>query len=96
MDARDLHGGPGGRGRRRRQRPGRCADDGARRAGSRGTVELALGFAEAFGPAGQLTQAAALEVAVGDGPPTQLPIPFAAPRALQAGATRLVAFAGIA
>ncbi len=61
-----------------------------------GTVELALGFADAFGPAGQLTQAAALEVAVDDGPPTQLPIPFAAPRALQAGATRLVAFAGIA
>jgi hypothetical protein len=58
-----------------------------------GTIELALGFADAFGPAAALTQASALEVAVGGEPPTQLPIPFAAPRALQAGATRLVAFA---
>ena len=57
------------------------------------TVELVLGFAEAFGPAAALTQASALGVAVGDEPPVALPIPFAAPRALEAGATRLVAFA---
>ena len=61
--------------------------------GPGGTLELVLGFADAFGPAAALTQESALEVGVEGEPPTQLPIPFAAPRALQAGATRLVALA---
>jgi len=54
---------------------------------------LELGFAAAFGPAAALTQASALAVEVAGEPPTLLPVPFAAPRALQAGGARLVAFA---
>ena len=54
---------------------------------------LELGFAAAFGPAAALTQASALAVEVTGEPPTLLPVPFAAPRALQAGGARLVAFA---
>jgi hypothetical protein len=54
---------------------------------------LDLRFAAAFGPAARLDQASALTVTVGGAPPTELPLPFAAPRAIQAGDARLVAFA---
>jgi hypothetical protein len=54
---------------------------------------LSLGFGAAFGPAARLDQASALIVTVAGAPPTELPLPFAAPRAIQTGDARLVAFA---
>ena len=60
------------------------------------SATLELGFADAFGPAAALTQASAIAVAVGEEPPTLLPLPFAAPQALRAGDARLVAFAELA
>ena len=60
------------------------------------SATLELGFAAAFGPAAGVTQVSALHVEVTGEPPTLLPVPFAAPRALQAGGARLVAFAELA
>jgi hypothetical protein len=57
---------------------------------------LELGFTAALGPAAAVTQASAIAVEVSGEPPTLLPVPFAAPRALQAGGARLVAFAELA
>ena len=57
------------------------------------SATLELGFAAAFGPAAGVTQASALHVGVTGELPTLLPVPFAAPRALQAAGARLVAFA---
>ena len=61
-----------------------------------GSTTLELGFAAALGPAAELTQASAIAVRAGDGPPALLPVPFTAPQALRAGDARLVAFAEIA
>jgi len=58
-----------------------------------GSTTLELGFTDALGPAAALTQASAIAVGAGDGPPALLPIPFTAPQALRAAAARLVAFA---
>ena len=60
------------------------------------STTLEIGFAAAFGPAAALTQASAIAISVADEPPTLLPLPFAAPQALQAGDARLVAFAELA
>jgi len=70
---------------------GRVAASADLRSGTAAVLELRFGAA--FGPAAALTQESALAVAVTGDPPTLLPIPFAAPRALQAGNARLVAFA---
>src|SRR5688500_5816558 len=47
------------------------------------SATLELGFADAFGPAAALTHGSAIAVAVAGEPPTLLPLPFAAPQALQ-------------
>jgi len=60
------------------------------------TATLSLGFGAAFGPAARLDRASALTVAVAGAPPAELPLPFAAPRAIQTGGARLVAFAELA
>ena len=44
------------------------------------SVTLELGFADAFGPAAELTQGSAIAVTAGDGPPALLPLPFTARR----------------